>query len=105
MVPPGIQSKLIQAAAKAGVSYVIPNAWGWDLTNDPFIKDIPRGSTSFEACAEIEAAGMSWTAVVSGFWYEHSLLTGREWFGFDFKEKKVTFFMTETPRSISAHGS
>jgi hypothetical protein len=92
MAPPGTQSKLIQAAAKAGVSYVIPNTWGWDFTSESFSKEIPHGSAGLDACAEIEAAGMSWIAVVCSFWYEHSLLTGSEWFGFDFKEKKIIFF-------------
>lgn len=30
MAPPDTHSKLVEAAAKAGVSYIIPNMWGFD---------------------------------------------------------------------------
>lgn len=38
-VPPGTQSKLIKAAAKAGVPYVMPNAWGTDPLNEKLMQD------------------------------------------------------------------
>lgn len=39
----------------------------------------------------IESLGLSWIGLTCGFWYEHSL-AGRELFGFDIKERKVTMF-------------
>ncbi|RHZ72408.1 hypothetical protein CDV55_108747 [Aspergillus turcosus] len=91
--PKDTQSKLIQAAAKAGVRYVMPNCYGGDVTNEKLRKESLAGEPVRQACAEIEAAGVSvWVALVCGFWYEFSLTTGPEWFGFDFKEKKVTFY-------------
>ncbi|RLL96313.1 hypothetical protein CFD26_105345 [Aspergillus turcosus] len=91
--PKDTQSKLIQAAAKAGVRYVMPNCYGGDVTNEKLRKESLAGEPVRQACAEIEAAGVSvWVALVCGFWYEFSLSTGPEWFGFDFKEKKVTFY-------------
>jgi hypothetical protein len=41
----------------------------------------------------IEDLGVSnWLVVTSGFWYEYSL-AGTQWrYGFDFKERKVTFY-------------
>lgn len=40
----------------------------------------------------ISSLGMDWLVVISGFWYEYSL-AGTEWrYGFDFKERKVTFY-------------
>lgn len=88
------QSKFIQAAARAGVPYVMPNSYGWDVLNEGFAADIPLSGGSFKLVrTEIEAAGVSsWIALVCGFWYEFSLVNGEPWFGFDFKEKKVTFF-------------
>lgn len=88
------QSKFIQAAARAGVPYVMPNSYGWDVQNEAFETDIPlTGGLFKKARTEIEAAGVSsWVTLVCGFWYEFSLVNGEQWFGFDFKEKKVTFF-------------
>lgn len=37
--PPGTQSKLIKAASKAGVPYVMPNAWGADPLNQKLMQD------------------------------------------------------------------
>lgn len=37
--PPGTQSKLIKAASKAGVPYVMPNAWGTDPLNQKLMQD------------------------------------------------------------------
>ncbi|GIK02047.1 hypothetical protein Aspvir_006090 [Aspergillus viridinutans] len=91
--PKDTQSKLIQAAAKAGVPYVMPNCYGVDITNEKLRKESLAGDPVRQACAEIEETGVSvWVALVCGFWYEFSLATGPEWFGFDFKEKKVTFY-------------
>jgi hypothetical protein len=91
--PKDTQSKLIQAAAKAGVPYVMPNCYGVDITDEKLLKESLAGEPVKQACAEIEATGVSvWVALVCGFWYEFSLSTGPEWFGFDFKEKKVTFY-------------
>lgn len=39
MAPPGTQSKLIKAAAKAGISYIMPNAWGADPLNEKLMQD------------------------------------------------------------------
>lgn len=36
---PGTQSKLIKAAAKAGVPYIMPNAWGTDPLNEGLMQD------------------------------------------------------------------
>ncbi|GFF35098.1 hypothetical protein IFM51744_02669 [Aspergillus udagawae] len=91
--PKDTQSKLIHAAAKAGVPYVMPNCYGVDITDEKLRKESLAGEPVKQACAEIEATGVSvWVALVCGFWYEFSLSTGPEWFGFDFKEKKVTFY-------------
>ncbi|KAF7114474.1 hypothetical protein CNMCM5793_008778 [Aspergillus hiratsukae] len=91
--PKDTQSKLIQAAAKAGVRYVMPNCYGGDITNEKLRQESLVGDAVRAACAEIEASGVCvWVALVCGFWYEFSLSTGPEWFGFDFTEKKVTFY-------------
>lgn len=39
MAAPGTQSKLIKAASKAGVPYIMPNAWGIDPLNERLMQD------------------------------------------------------------------
>jgi hypothetical protein len=90
--PPDTQSKLVKAAAKAGVSYIMPNFFGYDPLNETFPQEYLYGN-AFKICGEIESLGVSsYIALVCGFWYEWSLALGPANFGFDFKNKKVTFF-------------
>ena len=90
--PPETHSKLVKAAAKAGVPYIMPNAYGSDIQNKSLREDDLYGATSLQKCEEIESLGASYIAMVCGFWYEWSLALGEPWFGFDIKNKKVTFF-------------
>ena len=91
--PANTELKLVRAAEKAGVAYVMPNCWGVDfhdqeLANDGMISKIPLLN-------EIEAAGkVSWIALVCGFWYEYSLISAPQLFGFgfDIKGKKLTMY-------------
>jgi hypothetical protein len=90
MTPRDTHSKLVQAAAKAGIPYVMPNCYGTDIANDSLSKERLAGDELRAGCAEIEATGVSsWIALVCSLWYEYSLARGPEWFGFDFKEKKL----------------
>ncbi|KAL4923346.1 aromatic alcohol reductase [Aspergillus undulatus] len=93
-VPPETEGKLIRAAALAGVPYVMPNTWGGDIENERLRKDVPIiGEGYKKACDAIEAEGVaSWIALACGFWYEFSLVTAEESFGFNFQSKKVTFY-------------
>ncbi|KAL2065853.1 hypothetical protein VTL71DRAFT_3523 [Oculimacula yallundae] len=94
MAPPEQEESLIRAAAEAKVRYVMPNEWGHDFTHEGLVKDTPiLGPKLRKTRKLIEDLGVSkWLAVTGGFWYEYSL-AGTDWrYGFDFKEKKVTFF-------------
>lgn len=90
--PPDLHSKIVKAAAKAGVPYIMPNAYGFDILNKTLGEEDLYGATSLQRCVEIESLGASYVAMVCGFWYEWSLALGEPWFGFDLKNKKVTFF-------------
>lgn len=70
----------------------MPNAYGFDILNIPLGEEDLYGATSLQRCVEIESLGASYVAMVCGFWYEWSLALGEAWFGFDIKNKKVTFF-------------
>lgn len=91
--PPEQQRKLIEAAAVANVPWVLPNEWGVDVSDPGLSKDIPFGELKAQYHKQIEQLGKSsWIGVVCGFWYEYSLSYGPHSFGFDFKNKTVTFF-------------
>ncbi len=90
--PPDTHSKLVKAATKAGVPYIMPNAYGSDIQNKSLREEDLYGATSLQHCADIESLGASYVAMVCGCWYEWSLALGEPWFGFDIKNKKVTFF-------------
>lgn len=37
----GLQDDLTKAAGEAGVPWILPNAWGPDLTNEALVRDVP----------------------------------------------------------------
>ena len=91
--PPGQGAKLIEAAAKANVPWVIPNEFGGDSTNEQVGREVFLGPPKKAERDLIEKLGKSsWIGIACGFWYEFSLGGGRERFGFDFKNRTVTFF-------------
>ncbi|KAK5119883.1 hypothetical protein LTR85_007209 [Meristemomyces frigidus] len=100
--PPDTQAKLVQAAANAGVPWVLPNEWSPDTTNEGLLKDIAPFQKLAEARELIKKLGKSsYIAVSTGFWYEWSLAIPAA-FGFDFANRAVTFFdQGETKMGIS----
>ncbi|KAL6693997.1 NAD(P)-binding protein [Trichoderma pleuroticola] len=93
--PRDTQSKIIAAAAKAGVSWIMPNSYGADFANKTLLTDImtaPGAQASQAAVDAIEKAGMSWVYMTCSFWYEYSLSMGEPWYGFDIPNKKITFY-------------
>jgi len=90
--PPDTHSKIVHAAAKAGVPHIMPNIFGLDDSNEALIKETPLSANAKSMLAEVEAAGCSWTSMVCSLWYEYSLAMGPMWFGFDFANKKLTLY-------------
>jgi len=90
--PPETHSKIVKAAAKAGVPYVMPNVYGYDILNKTLCEENLYGTRSIQLCHEVESLGVAYIAMVCGFWYEWSLGLGQSWFGFDIKNKKLTFY-------------
>jgi len=91
--PPDQQTKLIEAAAAAGVPWVIPNEFGGDGLNEKAGKDIFLGPAKKAVRDHIEKLGKSsWIGIACGFWYEFSLGGGPYRYGFDFKKKTVTMY-------------
>lgn len=90
---PDTENKLIEAAAQAGVAWVVPNEWGPDSDNQALAKDTIFGEAKQKTRRYIESCGgSSWLYLVCGFWYTFSLTGGSSRFGFDLPSRTVTFY-------------
>lgn len=90
--PRDTHSKLVQAAAKAGVAYIMPNGYGPDIENIKLGEDTILGPVAKANRDEIESLGMRWITVCCGFWYDYSLAGGDARFGFDFDKRSLTIY-------------
>ncbi|KGO73636.1 hypothetical protein PITC_038310 [Penicillium italicum] len=90
--PRDTHSKLVQAAAKAGVPYVMPNSYAGDIENIELGQATILGPMDQANRAEIERLGMQWITMCCGFWYDYSLAGGEARFGFDFDKRSMTFY-------------
>jgi hypothetical protein len=90
--PRDTHSKLVQAASKAGIRYVMPNGYAGDIEHVALGNDTLLGPVAKAQREEIEKLGMKWVTVCCGFWYDYSLGGGESRFGFDFGKRAVTFY-------------
>ncbi|KAL4994174.1 hypothetical protein BDV10DRAFT_197719 [Aspergillus recurvatus] len=90
--PRDAHSKLVQAAAKAGVPYVMPNGYAGDFDNIKLGEETLLGPVAKANRDEIERLGMQWITVCCGFWYDYSLAGGEARFGFDFDKRSLTIY-------------
>jgi hypothetical protein len=91
--PPDTQDILIRAAAKAGVPWIMPNGYGSDPANKTFIAENFTGVVLDSGIRAVEATrSSSWIIMSCQHWYEYSLTVGEATWGFDYANKKVTFF-------------
>ena len=92
MAPPDQEDKLVEAAAEAGVSWILPNNWSPDTANEGLTRDVSIFQKHVKVEKHIEQlAKSSYIAVTTGFWYEWSLAIPAA-YGFDFAKREVTFF-------------
>ncbi|PMB70240.1 hypothetical protein BM221_004891 [Beauveria bassiana] len=90
---PETHSKLAKAASKAGVPYIMPNAYSVNFYGSESLrKDIPIGNTVMERISEVQELGMTCIALMVGFWYEFSLSVGASTFGFDLDNRTATYY-------------
>lgn len=91
--PRGTVNKLVRAAAKAGVPYVLPNWFGHDNANNSLCDDSMLSPNRDSILAEFGALeSTSYIFLVCNFWYEFSLGGGPDRFGFDFKNRSFIQF-------------
>jgi hypothetical protein len=86
------QKQLIDAAVEAGVRWVLPNEWGFDTANESLVKDIFISQTMVNIRDYLkQQSKLSFTSVVTGFWYEWSLAIGAA-YGIDTLNRTATLF-------------
>lgn len=90
--PKGQQNKLVDAAAEAGVRWIIPNGWGYDVRDEEVARENLVTLPKDEERAYIEQKGLKWVSIECGFWYEYSLSGGQLMFGIDAVGKKATLY-------------
>ncbi|KAH7396731.1 hypothetical protein DE146DRAFT_47752 [Phaeosphaeria sp. MPI-PUGE-AT-0046c] len=90
--PQDLHGKIVSAAAKAGVRWIMPNSFSNDIRNETLVKEDMYSAGSVARCDEIQKAGCSYIAMACGFWYQWSLAMGPSGFGFDIANKKVILF-------------
>lgn len=91
--PRDTTSKLIRAAAKVGVPYVLPNWFGHDPANDELCNDSMLTQRRDDICNEIKSLGISsYLLLACSFWYEVTLGGGPDRYGFDFKKRSLVLF-------------
>lgn len=92
-VPEDTHRKLNSAAAKAGVRFVLANAYGIDLYGKESLKnDLPVGKIINDNIEHAAKVGLTWFALFTGPWYEHSLSYGPDLLGVDKRNRTFTFF-------------
>ena len=93
MAPPDSQILLIDAAAAAGVPWIMPNEYSADSAQKEMQRDIKIGIAQEMVRAHIKGkGGMSMLGLACSFWYEHSLCAMPVTYGFDVEKKEATFF-------------
>lgn len=86
-------SKLVRAAAEAGVPYVLPNWFGNDAANDSLLNDNMLRQSRDSTCAQIKSLGVSsYLMLCCNFWYEFSLGGGPDRYGFDLQKRSFIQF-------------
>lgn len=85
--PGDLHKRITIAAGKAGVRYIMPNAYGY-----PSLSVTGGGSMMRERIEDVQDGPSCWLTLPCGFWYEWSLALGNQWFGITIKDRKVTFF-------------
>ncbi|PKY00986.1 NAD(P)-binding protein [Aspergillus campestris IBT 28561] len=92
-VPEEVHHRIAVAAGKAGVPYIMPNIFGYPVLEHAKKDEQGLNNVVHARVDHVRSNGVSSSIrLPCGFWYEWSLATGEQWFGFTIKSRKVTFF-------------
>lgn len=87
--------KLVRAAIKAGVKYILPNWYGQDAANQALCDECmltPMRDIILAEFADVDPSSTAYFLLCCNFWYAFSLGGGPDRFGFDLKARTLTLF-------------
>ncbi|KAF5018001.1 hypothetical protein F66182_10027 [Fusarium sp. NRRL 66182] len=90
-----VHHRIVRAAGKAGVRYIIPNIYAANMVvnNQGSVDAFFPASSLRELVSEIERVGVSsWIVIVGSIWFDYSFPAGPHFFGFDIKNRQATLF-------------
>lgn len=86
-----LQTRFIDAAAEAGVPYILPNEYGSDRGNKAMDAAVPATASKGAYLSQIETLGKSsWIGIVTNPWLDYGLTTGM--LGINVKERKALLY-------------
>ncbi|KAG5746107.1 hypothetical protein H9Q69_009608 [Fusarium xylarioides] len=94
-VDPEVHHRIVRAAGKAGIRYIIPNIYAANVVieNQGAVDDFFPAAPPINLLKEIERVGVSsWILLVGGVWFDYSLPSGESFMGFDIDNRKATLF-------------
>ncbi|GAB7343671.1 hypothetical protein MBLNU457_1660t1 [Dothideomycetes sp. NU457] len=84
------QLPLVEAAAEAGVKWIVPTEFSSDSANRKFMEQVSFFGIKDQVRAKIQELGMNYLAVICHLWSEFSINYGL--FGIDVHGKKATVY-------------
>lgn len=95
--PPELHPRIVNAAAAAGVKYIMPNYFGYAIDEARLRGDVrdpihTRFLSHIEDVKNVEGDNTHFVALACGFWYEWSLGITPNSYGFDIAARKVTLY-------------
>ncbi|KAF5603515.1 hypothetical protein FPCIR_1256 [Fusarium pseudocircinatum] len=94
-VDPEVHHRIVRAAGKAGIRYIIPNIYAANviIENQGAVDDFFPAAPPINLLKEIERVGVSsWILLVGGVWFDYSLPSGDSFMGFDIDNRRATLF-------------
>lgn len=103
MMPDAMESQvpLIEAAAKAGVRWVLPTEFGSDIYSR-IASDFPMTGMKKKYRDLVEENGMNWVAIVNNPWFDWSMKAGM--WSIDIPGRKATMFNNTTSFNTATLG-
>ncbi|EME84704.1 uncharacterized protein MYCFIDRAFT_210951 [Pseudocercospora fijiensis CIRAD86] len=86
----GVQDKLVEVAARAGVKYIMPSTYGMDMSNPKLYNTMPLAKKSAAMNDKIKQLGMKPIGVVTNLWIDYSIEFGLA--GFDVEKRQATIY-------------
>ncbi|KAI7762923.1 hypothetical protein LZL87_008364 [Fusarium oxysporum] len=94
-VDPEVHHRIVRAAGKAGIRYIIPNIYAANVVieNQGSVDDFFPAAPPINLLKEIERVGVSsWILLVGGVWFDYSLPSGESFMGFEIDNRRATLF-------------